>query len=680
MLTFLNSVVLPILTAALIPLIIHFLSKRRVKVIEFSSLRFLKQLENRRIRHVRLYQILLIIVRTLFILFIVLAFARPTIRGSLLPGAQKSATTAVLLIDDSYSMRAFHGTATLFQTALQKARDVLTTFSPDDRIFLFTAGAGQINSSPLSVRQAKQRLKHLRPGHFSPDFRPLFPAIADLFRQNLNVNRELYLISDWRIPSRLFPDSLPDFFRQNPVRLFAVTVGERQDFVNAGIDTVIIKNQIFESRKPITFSFRLHNDQNREWETILHLFRGAERQAMQSVTLPPLSSRDVLLKYTPRQSGFQTLMAEIEDDDLLEDNRYYFSVFVPDEIKILFVTRQLREPLKTALDVLQQNTILRFTFSDYKRWQGVSFRNYNVVVLDDPPALNPEVARRLKTFTASGKSLMLIPGESATPAELNRSFRAFADRLVLGLVRQQPDSGYFSLRREDLRQPILREWLQTKSQADLPKIFSYFRLNKKLPALFSLTNGDPLVVQKNIASGRFYCFALRFEPDWSDLPIKGLFLPLLYGLFNLAGQTPAHNIFQVAGKAATVDLPLTGLKSQFYLQPAGKEAQRISPDLIGDMLRFRIPPGQAPGHVLLREGDTPRAVISVNHFSGELSRPYVNPHDLTPRPVVYRSPEQVRKLRTGRELWYIFLILAILMLMLEILIIKQLEKQYAPTV
>ncbi len=679
MLSFLNSVVLPVLAAAAIPLIIHFLSKRRVKVIEFSSLRFLKLLENRRIRHVRLYQILLIIVRTLFILFIVLAFARPTIKTLFFPGGNQTQTTAVLLFDDSYSMQAFRGSTTLFQLAVKKGAEILSTMDPSDRVFLMTASSGLMNASPMPPQEAGQRLKHLKATHFSPDFRPLFPAIANLFRNHMNFNRELYLISDMRIPAKVFPDSLTGLFEDASVRFFTVSVTADEEFQNTGIDTVMVKNQIYEKLKPVAVAFRLHNDQNRAAETILHLFHQGERQAMQSVTLPPGGTSEVELKYTPRSSGFQFLHAEIEDDDLLADNRYFFSFYVPDQIKILFVGAALHEPLKTALTVLDQNTILHFSFSDYKHWQGLSFQNYNIIVLDDPGALNREVVRRLKTFVFSGKSLMLIPGLRATPAELNRTFSPFGSGLFLDLAAADGEGEYFSLKREDLQQPLLRDWLQTKSQADLPKIFKYLRLNKKYPALFSLSNGDPFLVQTRMGAGRFYCFAARFDMDWTDLPLKGLFLPLLYGLFNLGGQTPAHNVIQIAGQTTTVILPLTGLKNPFYLQPQGGEAQRITPDLFGNMLRFRIPAGQKPGHFVLREGDVPRAVVSVNHFSGELARPYISLPSLVPKPVIYRSAEQIKKMRTGRELWYIFLTLAVLMLMLETFIIKQLEKRYSAT-
>ena len=78
--TFLNSVMLFALLAASIPIIIHLITRRKAKTILFSSLRFLKILENEQIKRLKIKQILLLIIRILIILFIILAFARPTLK------------------------------------------------------------------------------------------------------------------------------------------------------------------------------------------------------------------------------------------------------------------------------------------------------------------------------------------------------------------------------------------------------------------------------------------------------------------------------------------------------------------------------------------------------------------------------------------------------------------------
>ncbi|MCK4640205.1 MAG: BatA domain-containing protein, partial [Candidatus Marinimicrobia bacterium] len=72
--SFINSFFLYLLPLAIIPLVIHLIGRQRYYQHEFSTLRFLKQLEHDLIRKLKIRQILLLLLRILLILLIVLAF------------------------------------------------------------------------------------------------------------------------------------------------------------------------------------------------------------------------------------------------------------------------------------------------------------------------------------------------------------------------------------------------------------------------------------------------------------------------------------------------------------------------------------------------------------------------------------------------------------------------------
>ena len=80
--TFLNPFVLFGLAAAAIPILLHLLNLRKLKTIDFSTLRFLKELQKTSIRKLKAQQIILLILRTLIVIFSVLAFSRPTIKST----------------------------------------------------------------------------------------------------------------------------------------------------------------------------------------------------------------------------------------------------------------------------------------------------------------------------------------------------------------------------------------------------------------------------------------------------------------------------------------------------------------------------------------------------------------------------------------------------------------------
>jgi len=75
--TFLFPTVLWGLAAASIPIIIHLLSLRHTRDIEFSTLYFIKELEHKTIRRLKLRQLLLVLIRVLVIVCLILMVARP---------------------------------------------------------------------------------------------------------------------------------------------------------------------------------------------------------------------------------------------------------------------------------------------------------------------------------------------------------------------------------------------------------------------------------------------------------------------------------------------------------------------------------------------------------------------------------------------------------------------------
>ena len=79
--TFLNPLLLLGLLGMAVPVLIHLLSRRTARRVQFSSLEFLRNLERKSMRRVRVRQWLLLVVRMLIVATLALAMARPTLVG-----------------------------------------------------------------------------------------------------------------------------------------------------------------------------------------------------------------------------------------------------------------------------------------------------------------------------------------------------------------------------------------------------------------------------------------------------------------------------------------------------------------------------------------------------------------------------------------------------------------------
>src|SRR5437763_11582367 len=110
------------LVALGLPVYVHLLRKQTTVPRPVSSLMFFEQGTQSSIRHRRLRYWLLFVLRTLLVLLLVLAFAKPFFRHKTVLARDKLLLVA---IDDSFSMNAKDGGTTRLDEAKRQALDVL---------------------------------------------------------------------------------------------------------------------------------------------------------------------------------------------------------------------------------------------------------------------------------------------------------------------------------------------------------------------------------------------------------------------------------------------------------------------------------------------------------------------------------------------------------------------------
>ena len=134
----LSPTILWLLGAVAIPIIIHFLSRLRVKKVEFSTVRFIKKLETSSIRRIKIQQLILMILRMLTIAALIFMVAQPVIQGYM-PGwiASDQDARLVLVLDNSASMNVKNGDETFLEIIKTEALALLPQFNDKTHITLF---------------------------------------------------------------------------------------------------------------------------------------------------------------------------------------------------------------------------------------------------------------------------------------------------------------------------------------------------------------------------------------------------------------------------------------------------------------------------------------------------------------------------------------------------------------
>src|SRR5438105_4717387 len=120
-----------LLPLAAIPLLLHLLTLHRLKTIELSTFRFLFDSYVQQRRRMQFLEALLAMLRTLFMLFLVMLVSRPIFKqGFTLFPTGGSGREVVMLVDCSASMNAQTSGLSALERAKSTAISVVEKLSP----------------------------------------------------------------------------------------------------------------------------------------------------------------------------------------------------------------------------------------------------------------------------------------------------------------------------------------------------------------------------------------------------------------------------------------------------------------------------------------------------------------------------------------------------------------------
>ena len=712
--TFLNPVILFGLLSAAIPILLHLFNLRKLKTIEFSTLSFLKELQKTKIRRIKVRQWLLLLLRTLLILLIVIAFSRPTLKGSL-PGAiaEQAKTTAVLVIDDSPSMTASDTHGELFKQAADAAISVTNLLKDGDEAVLAKLSETRI-SPAASLSTAQRNFSAIRNALHGMKLSFVHRTLDDALRYSAaslasskNFNQEVYIFSDFKTGMAAQPSlSTPDIVFSPATQFFFLPVGERE-LQNISIDTIEIPNSIFEVDKSFTVNAHITNHSATAVHNhLLSIIQDGVHAAQKGFDLAAGQSTTIEFTITPKHTGFVNGIVELEDDDLEFDNRRYFTVDVPTEIRIAIIgsatdARYIELALNTQL--ADSTASLRLNETILDRLTTTQLSNTDVIVLTNPHDLDATSIEKLKTFVANGGGILIFPGAQTTASDFNATLAtAFGISKMLPSQQQSQTTStesFVEFSKTDLRHPIFQGMFEEYDAAvrkqsttkqpllESPRITQSVNLQPtpKSHAVVTLSNSFPFLTDEQVGAGHILIYSVAAVPQWSDFPFKGLFVPLLHRsvAYLASPQTSSRSILTgdeytaQSGKVFSERITIVKPNNEAVLLNAS-ENRRI----------IRFAQTDLPGNYIIKSGANTSEMFTVNIDPAESNATRATELQLEKALQPWKIPSNhihhisdakdiektVLQVRLGTELWKHLLILALLVAIAEMLVARETKK------
>ncbi len=677
---FLNSTVLLAALAALIPLLIHLFSRRRVKVVEFSSLRHLKEMQKRQLRRLKIRQWLLLILRMLIVLVAVLAFARPTAREGAV--GSHAAVSAVLLFDNSPSMDRAVADGNLLEIARQRTSQLLETFSPSDQLALVGLDRSTATDATelASAAVALEELDRLKRGAGTAGIQIGLQTALDLLGSTDDLNREIYFIGDRQRSS--LPEG--DLLRQTESRLYLVELPLEGDD-NLGVVSVDFGGQLIHPGHDFDLVTTIRNYGSRDsGERIASLYLDGQRVAQTDFEIPGGGEISVRFTRSVSSTGFHSGRVELSDDRLAGDNRFFFSFGIPDQFNLLIVDGDPAAAFM-ALALAPPGSGSQYWSVKEARpdnLPGVNFYDYDVVMLAGTPRLDDAQFRRLESWVRRGGALFASYGGDTDIAYFNDAWSK-----VTGVTYEQPvrhdftRAGYYSLDQFDLDHPIFLPFGLDRSDPPEIKFYALPKLqtDSRTRRLLTFTGGQPALVENAYGSGCVLTFTGPMSPQYSDLVSHGFFVPIVSRTAEyLASDLTSLETRLPAGESITRSL--AGSESTIYtldLVTPDSSVVYLSPEDDNGALTVRTGILREEGiyHLVHRGREVDRFAVNLNPAEGDLAA--ADPDRFAAslgadnqRLLRFDQPlaEAISAFRVGRELWQAFLWAAVILLAVEMLL------------
>jgi hypothetical protein len=703
--TFLNPFVLIGLAAAALPLLLHLLTLRKLRTIEFSSIRFLKELQKTSLRRLRFRQILLLIIRTLLVAAIVLVFARPAIRGSWMSFGEGDAPgTMIIVIDDSPSMELRDQRGSSLVRARSRALSFLNAAGERDHVLLLPlsqALTSGIRPQVLSPADARKALEAVQTSAVSVSLIDGVRTAIRLLESSQDANREIVVVTDGQesqFRTSLAPAdsiSVPALVR---VFVFA-SPSERTD--NSGVTAASIENHLIAPRQQVRLRAHIVSSAARPGAIVRVGYDG------RTVAQKPLGSgrdEDLGFSMIPGRAGFAAGVIEIDDDGIPGDNQRYFALNPPAQLPILLVGPDAQatrlaalslQPLKDSL-ASQEFSVKRINEQELN---GTPLDSVGVIVLCGIAGPSPADGLRLARFVRDGGGLIVFPGPATQPAILNDDLLA---PLGISPVATQPraasETAPLAFGQIDRAHPVFEGLFEQKPGGRIPGIESPRILNALPPApdehgrsIIGLSGGGSFLADYSSGHGRVMLFAVDAGTAWSDFALKGIFPPLMHRAAMFCGAAQSQPPSLTAGDDLTFTLRsrVIGDRDQFALVRPSGSAEKVLPEFSPAEASARFRCGPATEHGVYRltrtngaGSDETVGLAAVNLRADESDLAAIADAKLA---VVFKSggipeehirmlhdgesPEQVlRTARLGTELWKFLAIIALALAVAEMII------------
>jgi len=505
----------------IIPIVIHLFNFKRYKTMYFSSLAFVKHVDEKTKATKSLKNILVLLSRLLAFAFLVLAFAQPYFTSKN-DGEVSKASFLSMYIDNSFSMQSRGAEGQLLSEARENARSIIKNASLDTRFIIVTNDFSGSEERIMTKVEAFEKIDNIE---FSPITRSLNEVIQwqenNFSKKNLEdgIQIQNVLLSDFQEINLKFNSKLNvEEILMYPIKLNAETDN------NILIDSIWFSSPIHKVNTKNELNIRIQNNSPLNLTNTEVIIAIDSYKKTIFVDIPENQSIVTKIGYMDKSIGFKTGKVQVVDNQVFFDDTYYLSYKVKKNINVLILNDD--DAIPNLSMVLDLDDYFQYTTIDIKAITKGDLDNVDLILLNGTNKISNGLTTYISDFISNGGSVALFPGKTPIPNEWNN----LLSKLKLPLLGKKISTGT-RIQSLNYADPFFRSVFKTENnKLNLPSVQSVFQAvsnNQSIYSpLISLQNGLPLLALSQ-TNGNAFMFYSSLHPDFGNFSKDALFPTLI---------------------------------------------------------------------------------------------------------------------------------------------------------
>jgi len=461
----------PTLLAVLIPLVglpllLHLLNRGFPRHFKFPSIELIKETMARRSKVHRWRHWILLLLRTVLLLLLLMAFLQPVLKRFGANPADRNGRQVLIVFDHSVSMEHRGDGPASRERAIFEATKLLDSLGPDDtvNILLMEPNPGTcFVSFSRDTSEARRFVSQLKPGFGRADVNRANTAAARIFSQ-AGARPEIYYISDFE--RKKWANA--NFTMLPPaVKLFFMDVGPTHRDNRAVLDVRPSQTEMLAG-DTVPLEVTVGNFSQEPFNDRVTATLDKQFSFDQEVSIAPWSEEKITVPVSVGAPGVHQCEVRLPPDALECDNHFFLTLAVQEKEEVLIVTdgaddrRSGAYYLKTALNPFENEAgsllprIISSSELSPSRLAGVQKMFFTQV-----NRLNPEACDAVSKFLFRGGGLIYFLDGEADAENLPALEKVLGPntmpmRLSRRIVATNVTAGAQQIARGDFQSPYLK--------------------------------------------------------------------------------------------------------------------------------------------------------------------------------------------------------------------------------